>query len=119
MPEGGYNGLQVFVFTAGITVLNFAILYVATRYHSERLGQENFSRSYSQYFNNPKDPLETSPYRRRRPLGEELRIWDVWIASWYLLCRQPESPLERRGLGAVTLASALVQSFRGRLRPPC
>jgi len=82
----GYNGLKAFAFTAGVTILIFIILYAARRYNPSLFGQESFSRNYSLYFGGPNDPVDVGPNEGRQPVGEEPKMWDVLIASWYPLC---------------------------------
>jgi len=110
--------MKAFVFTAGIAVPILAIHYVAKRYHPTSSAWRTF-REKLVVPRHSKRSFRARPNRRRRTLGEKPRMRDFWTASLYPLCPQPESSSEWLGLGVVTLASALVRSFRGQLRPPC
>ena len=87
--SGGYNGLKAFAFTVGVTVLIFTVLYLAKRYNPTFFASDTFSQNHLWYLRGPNDPSETNS------LGEEPRMWDVWIVSWYPLCSHPESRSER------------------------
>ena len=78
-PPPPTSNLKAFASTTGITVLIFATRYVAKRYHPDLFSKENFSRKHSKYSSIPNDPLEARPNRRRRSLGEKLRMWDVGL----------------------------------------
>ena len=95
----GYNGLKAFAFTAGVTILIFIILYVAKRYNPGLFGPESFSRNYSWYSRSLEVPLDIRLDRGRQPVGEEPKMWDVWIASWYPLCPRRGPRSERLVLG--------------------
>lgn len=90
MPSG-YSGLKAFAFTAGVTIIIFIILYFAKRHNPGLFGQDSFSRSW--YSANPNDPLQAGA---RQPVGEEPRMWEVLVPSWYPFC-------PRRGLRSASL----------------
>jgi hypothetical protein len=80
MSEDRYNGLKPFAFAAGVTTLIFTILSLAKWYNPGFFSQEFFHRNYLSYF--PTHDIDGAG----GPVGEEPRVWDVWIDSWYPLC---------------------------------
>jgi len=98
MLESGYNGLQAYASTTGVTVLTVVILYGTKCYHLDLSDQENFSRNCPWHSSDHNDPLAARPDKWRRSLVEKPEVWDVWIISWYPLYSRPESWRERLGL---------------------
>ena len=95
--SGGYSGIKTVIFTIGIAFLILASLYVARCCNNCITIQETFR---SRFRGHPdRDPPEFTPGtgRNGQSAGDEPRISDVWIASWYPLSSQPKPRLENQG----------------------
>lgn len=88
--SGGYGGLKTAIFTIGVGILILFSLYVAKCCNSRISIQDAFFRNRLRRRGHH-DPSEFSD-ASNRSTGDEPKISDVWITSWYPSCSQFEGP---------------------------